>query len=102
MLALVNSIAEIQSPSAVGPEIFSNPESFYRTALESLSEGVMILDSDCRILYANQLVSEITVYSPDELLGQTPHLFLADPNNSPCKDGPPKEGDPWSFQFEMK
>jgi PAS domain S-box-containing protein len=102
MLALVNSIAEVQSPSAVGPEIISNPEAFYRTALESLSEGVMILDGDCRILYANQLVSEITGYSPEELLGQTPHLLLADPNNAPCKDGPPKDGEPWSFEFEMK
>ena len=53
MLTHMNSTAEIQTSDAIGPEIFSGSEAFYRTALESLSEGVMILDSDCRIIYAN-------------------------------------------------
>ena len=55
----------------------SSREGFYRTALESLSEGVMVLDGDCRIIYANQLVSEITGYSAEELLGQSPQLLRA-------------------------
>ena len=76
-LATMNSIAETQTADAIGPEIRSGSESFYRTALESLSEGVMILDSDCRIIYANRLVHEITGYFPDELLGQTPSLLRA-------------------------
>ena len=41
----MNSTAETQTADAIRPEV-SGSEAFYRTALESLSEGVMILDSD--------------------------------------------------------
>src|SRR6266705_3767202 len=100
-LARMNSIAETQTADAIGPEIRSGSESFYRTALESLSEGVMILDSDCRIIYANRLVHEITGYFPDELLGQTPSLLRADSEATGCTaKGPAAE--PKSFEFEMK
>ena len=50
----MNSTSERQMPEPIRPEV-SGSEAFYRTALESLSEGVMILDSDCRIIYANHL-----------------------------------------------
>jgi PAS domain S-box-containing protein len=86
----------------VSPELLSNPEGFYRAALESLSEGVMILDADCRILYANQLVHGITGYAPDELLGQTPDLLRADAENSQCPAGDAPAPEPRSFEFEMK
>ena len=36
--------------TGIGPEGFTESESFYRTALESLSESVMILDAECRII----------------------------------------------------
>ena len=71
----MNLVAETQTAVSPGPEVFSGSDTFYRTALESLSEGVMILDGGCRIIYANRLVSEITGYSPEELLGQTPGLL---------------------------
>ena len=102
MLGRMNSVAETQTAGGVGPELFSEPETFYRTALESLSEGVMILDSDCRIIYANRLVYDITGYSPEELLGQTPWLLRADPSPAECtaSKGPPDQ--PYSFEFEMK
>jgi len=45
----MNSTAETQTADAIRPEV-SGSEAFYRTALESLAEGVMILDSDCRII----------------------------------------------------
>src|SRR5215469_15424626 len=82
----MNSTDEVQTADAIGPEL-SGSGAFYRTALESLSEGVMILDSDCRIIYANRLVHEITGYSPEELLGQTPSLLRADSEEAPCNDG---------------
>src|SRR6266436_1090766 len=47
MLSRVNPLAEMQTADANRPEVLSGSEAFYRTALESLSEGVMILDSDC-------------------------------------------------------
>src|SRR6516165_7845702 len=102
MLSHMNSIAEIQTPDAVSPKMLSGSEAFYRTALESLSEGVMILDSDCRIIYANRLVHEITGYSPEELLGHTPSLLRADAETATCTAGKGPVDEPKSFEFEMK
>src|SRR5258708_11133213 len=102
MLSHMNSIAEKQTPDAIGPEILSGSEAFYRTALESLSEGVMILDSECRIIYANRLVHEITGYAPDELLGQTPSPLRADSEPAACTTSKGENDDPRSFEFEMK
>src|SRR5262249_48659677 len=101
MLAPMSSSAEIQTVDAVSPAI-SGSEAFYRTALESLSEGVMILDSECRIIYANRLVHQITGYSPEELLGQTPSLLRADSEEAPCTTGKGPADEPREFEFEMK
>ena len=102
MFQFMNSVVETAVASTFGAEVFPEPQDFYRTALESLSEGVMILDADCRIIYANRLVSDITGYSPEELLGQTPYLLRADPEpkSCPAEKGPANE--PKSFEFEMK
>jgi PAS domain S-box-containing protein len=98
----MNPVAETQLATNGGPEIFAASQTFYRAALESLSEGVMVLDADCRIMYANRLVYEVTGYSPEELLGQTPGLLRAGPEASaPC---PVKVStdEAKSFEFEMK
>jgi len=102
MLVPMNPVAEIQTANGIGPEIFSEPEAFYRTALESLSEGVMILDDDCRIIYGNRLVYEITGYSPEELLGQTPSLLRAGAEPAECAGSKGPAGEPRCFEFEMK
>src|SRR5262252_8311532 len=98
----MNAVAGAQNVNALAPVVFEQPETFYRTALESLSEGVMVLDDNCRIIYANRLVSEITGYAPEELLGQTPGLLKADPNASPCSSGAGPTDGPHHFEFEMK
>jgi PAS domain S-box-containing protein len=102
MLGRMNPVADTQTSNGVGAGIFSDPEGFYRTALESLSEGVMILDTDCRIIYANRLVYEITGYSPEELLGQSPYLLSADSEIADCAGQKPPGEKPRSFEFEMK
>ena len=84
MLGRMNPSAETQVAIGIGPQVFAESESFYRAALESLAEGVMILGGDCRIIYANKLVYEITGYSPEELLGQTPSLLRADSDRDGC------------------
>lgn len=62
----------------------------------------MVLDDDCRIIYANRLVYEITGYAAEDLLGQTPGLLKADPNASPCRDGDGPSDQPKHFEFEMR
>ena len=101
MLGRMNSTAEIQTADVSGIQI-AGSEAFYRTALESLSEGVMVLDADCRIIYANRLVHEITGYSPEDLLGQTPSLLRADSEATPCTAAKGLADEPKSFEFEMK
>ena len=48
------------------------------------------------------MVSEITGYSPDELLGQTPSLLRADSDPSACATTEGAEDEPKLFEFEMK
>ncbi|HWV99680.1 MAG TPA: sigma 54-interacting transcriptional regulator [Candidatus Acidoferrum sp.] len=98
----MNQVVETQTANGIGPEAIFDSETFYRTALESLSEGVMILDADCRIIYANRLVYEITGYSPEELLGQTPYLLRADSGPAECPANKSPADEPKSFEFEMK
>src|SRR6266487_778743 len=102
MLGRMNPSAETQMAIGIGPQVLTEPESFYRAALESLSEGVMILGADCRIIYANKLVYEITGYSPEELLGQTPHLLRADSEKDDCAADKASDEEPRCFEFEMK
>ena len=102
MLGRMNPSAETQMAIGIGPQVFTESESFYRAALESLSEGVMILGADCRIIYANKLVYEITGYSPEELLGQTPHLLRADSEKDDCAADKASDEEPRCFEFEMK
>lgn len=51
-------------------------EEFFRTVLESLSEGLLITDEQSRIIYANTQLSELTGYSKDELIGRTSFELL--------------------------
>jgi PAS domain S-box-containing protein len=102
MLESMNAVADAPTTDRGGPRIFSETGAFYRTALESLAEGVMILDADCRIIYANRLVSEITGYLAEELLGQSPRLLHADPENADCGANGSTGEDARSFEFEMK
>ena len=98
----MDSVTATQSGSTISPVLFNEPEAFYRTALESLSEGVMVLDDECRIIYANRLVYDITGYAPEELLGQTPGLLKADPDSSPCNAAAVLADEPYLFEFEMR
>ena len=102
MLGRMNPVAEAPTTNGLDAEILPGSDAFYRTALESLSEGVMILDGECRIIYANRLVYEITGYSPEELLGQTPYLLRADSESAECEASKAPADEPRCFEFEMK
>ena len=44
-------------------------------ALEHTRDGVMVTDADNRIVYVNRAFSEVTGYTPEEALGNTPCLL---------------------------
>jgi PAS domain S-box-containing protein len=52
---------------------------FYRSVLESLSEGVIITDRDSRVLFANRRMEEMTGWTPGELVGRISYEVLAPP-----------------------
>src|SRR5690606_7434260 len=75
---------------------------FYRTVLEGLAEGVIISDTDDRIFYANGVVSEITGYQPEELLGaKMRDLLLIDTPAVPA-DARASHGCPIHHEVELK
>lgn len=52
---------------------------FYRSVLESLSEGVIITDRESRVLFANRRMEEMTGWTPGELVGRISYEVLAPP-----------------------
>lgn len=50
---------------------------FYRSVLESLSEGVIITDRESRVLFANRRMQEMTGWAPEELVGRISYEVLA-------------------------
>ncbi|OQW69757.1 MAG: GGDEF domain-containing protein [Proteobacteria bacterium ST_bin11] len=48
---------------------------------ETAREGVMVTDADMRILVVNRAFSELTGYTADEVLGQTPHILKSGRQN---------------------
>jgi PAS domain S-box-containing protein len=52
-------------------ELPAAPDEFYRTLVDSAAEGMLTIDSDSRIVYANPAVEEILGYSPEELIGSS-------------------------------
>ena len=76
----VSGVGWDQWEAATGLDLGSHVnrrEHFFRCVLESLGEGVLITDSEGRILYANSQVERITGFRREEMLGQVSHsLFL--------------------------
>ena len=51
-------------------------EEFYRSVLESLSEGLLITNAESRIIYANRRLAELTGWQQEELVGQISYEVL--------------------------
>ncbi len=96
---------ETQTIEGLSAALQAEPEAFYRTVLESLSEAVILIDADHRIFYANRLAVDITGYSPEELLGQVGYeLLLPDgqPPRPDCSSTHPLLGKTECFEVEIK
>jgi formate hydrogenlyase transcriptional activator len=95
--------SEAPVSDASGPAM--ERETFYRTVLDSLAEGVFITDADRRIFYANRAIEDVTGYPPEEVLGR--HAFeLLLPENHPqnvrCEATNPLGGNPHCAEVELK
>ncbi len=52
-------------------------EQKYRLVVESLSEGIWVIDQDARTSYVNPRITEMLGYAPEEMLGESIHSFLS-------------------------
>ena len=82
-----------------------DPEVFYRTVLESLSEGVVLVGADHRIFYANRMATEMTGYPTEELVGQIGYQLLLPEGRAlqpDCSSTHPVLGKTECFEVEVK
>jgi PAS domain S-box-containing protein len=83
----------------------TEPETLYRTVLESLSEAVVLVGADRRIFYANRMATEITGYAAEELLGKIGYELLLPEGRPPqpdCSTTHPVLGKTECFEVEIK
>lgn len=59
-------------------------EEFYRSVLDSLSEGVIITDAESRVLFANRVMECLTGWRPDQLVGRLSYEVLSPPEQWPA------------------
>ncbi|WP_435066824.1 two-component system sensor histidine kinase NtrB [Haloplanus sp. C73] len=52
------------------PPLF-DADDFYRTLVENASEGMLTIDEQSNIVYANPAIEDILGYTPDELIGSS-------------------------------
>ncbi|WP_144906152.1 two-component system sensor histidine kinase NtrB [Halobellus captivus] len=48
-----------------------SPDTFYQTLVESAAEGMLTIDADSTIVYANPAIEDILGYTPEELIGSS-------------------------------
>jgi len=98
-------LPETQTTEGLSAALRAEPEAFYRTVLESLSEAVILIDADHRIFYANRLAVDITGYALEELLGQIGYELLLPEGRPPrpdCSSTHPLLGKTECFEVEIK
>ncbi|WP_049985232.1 two-component system sensor histidine kinase NtrB [Halobellus rufus] len=49
----------------------TSPDEFYQTLVESAAEGMLTIDEESTIVYANPAIESILGYAPDELIGSS-------------------------------
>ncbi|MDB6067928.1 MAG: sigma54 specific transcriptional regulator with sensor, Fis family [Pedosphaera sp.] len=103
MVITMKSETMVGTGKGLRAEVLGDPETFYRTVLENLSEGVLITDAGFRICYANRLMTEITGYETEELIGHSPHgIFGSESQKGTCASKNPLPDKAETAEFEMK
>jgi PAS domain S-box-containing protein len=61
-------------------EALKDTETRFQTVVESLDEGLLITDLEDRVVYMNSRVTEMTGYTPEEIVGQLAYQLLLAPD----------------------
>ena len=59
-------------------ELPAPPDEFYRTLVDNAAEGMLTIDSESRIVYANPAIEGILGYTPAELIGSSKMKIIPD------------------------
>ena len=81
--ACVFSISRNISDLKLAEEKLRQSEAHFRTVVESLGEGVLITDKDDVVLYMNPRMTDLTGYTPEEMLGKPAYELLLPPEKWP-------------------
>ncbi|MCC7376707.1 MAG: sigma 54-interacting transcriptional regulator [Verrucomicrobiales bacterium] len=74
---------ELRRQVALGT-MLARGEAFYRSVLDSLSEGVIITDFESRVLSANRVMEQLTGWQQEELVGRISYEVLSPPELWPA------------------
>jgi PAS domain S-box-containing protein len=67
----MSQLLAADSLSAIKDHLFGRkPEQFWKTVIDTMMDGLLIVDTEGLILAANQAMEELTGYRRDELVGQ--------------------------------
>ena len=83
-------------------------EELFRSVVDNSHDGIAIIDENCRVTYANEVLAEILGYSRDEVVGQDFRKFLAEKEKALFTDRKLREqaeqykGKQFSSEYELK
>ncbi len=74
---LRTEVARLRNSIRKGAAMHRKDAQFYQMLVESMAEGLLILDERGLIIYANQALYATLGYTPEEMLGHSPTVFLS-------------------------
>ena len=83
-------------------EALKQSEQKYRLVVESLSEGIWVIDRDACTSFVNPRMAEMLGYSPGEMIGRSVHSFLPASGWAAMQDRLKRRRDGTREQYECK
>ncbi len=104
LLAANNKIIEENARREASEAELQKSEKKYRQLVESMNEGLVILDKKGVISFVNSRLCHMFGYSEEEVLGHSPVDFLDEQNKELFLErfGKRKEGLAWQYEIEWK
>ncbi len=83
-------------------EALRQSERKYRLVVESLSEGIWVIDRDACTSFVNPRMAEMLGYAPEEVIGNSLHSFLSPSCGAAMRDRLSRRGDGIREQYECE